>query len=247
MSSRSEKKQDSAKPRSPHADRLEAYLDLGRTNQKRRTRDVLINIAADLIRSGKPISVTDVADAAGVSRTTAYRYFPTSEMLGAQATLVAADSLEAKHLTEFVLGPGSPMEKLQSVIKGSHEMTIAHEAAYRSLVHFTVELETGDVSHRPTFRRKWLEDALGSLKKDLGPARFNQLTAALCLLCGIESMIVLNDICRLSSGEALKVKSWVGQRILRAAIEDAAEYRANAAARPVTDRELKSGKQRAAK
>ena len=73
MSSRSEKKQDSAKTRLPHADRLEAYLDLGRTNQKRRTRDVLINIAADLIRSGKPISVTDVADAAGVSRTTAYR------------------------------------------------------------------------------------------------------------------------------------------------------------------------------
>src|ERR1044071_4399437 len=60
------------------------YLESGRTRQKQRTRDQLIAAARDLITKGDTPSVEEVAEAAGISRPTAYRYF------ASQAELLAA-------------------------------------------------------------------------------------------------------------------------------------------------------------
>src|SRR5437868_2458492 len=61
-----------------------AYTESGRVRQKQRTREHLLQAARELIESGDMPRVEDVAEAAGISRTTAYRYFPS------QATLLAA-------------------------------------------------------------------------------------------------------------------------------------------------------------
>ena len=53
----------------------------GRPKQWDRTRRSLLDAAARLIRAGHTPTTTEVADAAGVSRRTAYRYFPTQEQL----------------------------------------------------------------------------------------------------------------------------------------------------------------------
>ena len=54
---------------------------IGRVNQKARTRAAIVD-AAQALRSasGRP-TVAEAADAAKVSRATAYRYFPTQEAL----------------------------------------------------------------------------------------------------------------------------------------------------------------------
>ena len=57
----------------------------GRIDQKRRTRDALIAAARELVASGQTPTVERAADAASISRTTAYRYFPNQ-----RALLVAA-------------------------------------------------------------------------------------------------------------------------------------------------------------
>ena len=54
------------------------------SNVRRRTRRAMIEAATRLVREGASPSVTEVADAAGVSRATAYRYFPTQESLLAE-------------------------------------------------------------------------------------------------------------------------------------------------------------------
>jgi AcrR family transcriptional regulator len=59
----------------------------GRINQKRRTRAAIVAAAAELVRQGKSPTVAEVADAALVSRATAYRYFPSQEYLLAEAAL----------------------------------------------------------------------------------------------------------------------------------------------------------------
>src|SRR5260370_10934577 len=59
----------------------------GRYKQKRRTRTAVLTAARELIRQGKIPSVADAADAADVSRRTAYRYFPTQEQLLTEAQL----------------------------------------------------------------------------------------------------------------------------------------------------------------
>src|SRR5689334_15397572 len=59
----------------------------GRANQKRRTRRDLLEAARQLLSDGARPTVAEVADHAGVSRRTAYRYFPTAEQLLADAAL----------------------------------------------------------------------------------------------------------------------------------------------------------------
>src|SRR5579872_3336731 len=51
------------------------WEDQGRVRQKRRTRRAILAAASALIGEGKRPSVEEVADAAEVSRRTAYRYF----------------------------------------------------------------------------------------------------------------------------------------------------------------------------
>src|SRR5579871_3348380 len=61
----------------------------GRESQKNRTRKELVAAASELMRAGRHPTVTDVAEAAGISRATAYRYFPTQELLWAEVALFA--------------------------------------------------------------------------------------------------------------------------------------------------------------
>ena len=57
----------------------------GRIAQKRRTRDALVAAARDLVAQGLTPTVEAAAEAASISRTTAYRYFPNQRALLAAA------------------------------------------------------------------------------------------------------------------------------------------------------------------
>jgi TetR/AcrR family transcriptional regulator, mexCD-oprJ operon repressor len=64
------------------------------TAVQERVAETILDVAADLLAAGgKPPSMADVAAAAGVSRATLYRYFPTREQL--LAALTAAGLNEA--------------------------------------------------------------------------------------------------------------------------------------------------------
>lgn len=175
-----------------------------------------------MIRRGVAISVTDVADVARVSRTTAYRYFPTSELLAAQATLQAAGDSESQHLHDISVAQGEPRDKLDQIIVGSDAMTVAHEAAYRSMLRLSLDAsgKNKELIRRPAYRRKWLEDALADTRGELGAPLFNRLTAALSLFCGIEALVVLQDICHLKPEEAREVKRWAAQTLLQGALTE---------------------------
>ena len=58
-----------------------SYESFGRINQKRRTRVALKEAAAEFVRLGVTPTVAQVAEAALVSKSTAYRYFPSQEAL----------------------------------------------------------------------------------------------------------------------------------------------------------------------
>src|SRR5918997_6174094 len=62
-----------------------SYEGTGRTRQKARTRAALLDAARDLLARGRTPGVEEAAATAGVSRATAYRYFPNQ-----RALLVAA-------------------------------------------------------------------------------------------------------------------------------------------------------------
>jgi AcrR family transcriptional regulator len=224
----------SGRQRSGSRSKEKGYLDVGRVNQKLRTRDALVTVAADFIRRGRQVSVAEVADLARVSRTTAYRYFPTQDLLHAQAALFAAGSIETDQLDALARGSGSPEEKVDAVIVGSDAMTTRHDAAFRAMLRLSLGSQ-GDARNslprRPSYRRTWLSAALSSLRTDLGEDRFDRLVAALSLLCGIEAAIVLQDICRMKPAQARELKRWAARHLLHAAVHEAADVRAAASAR----------------
>ena len=208
--------------------RTRANLSIGRVNQKLRTRDALVSVAAELIRRGEAFSVPDVADRAGVSRPTAYRYFSTPELLRAQATLFAAGRIETSALDQVAGGSASPQNKLDALIVGSDKMIAAHETEFRSLLRLSLETpsrDTGSRPRRPQFRREWLSAALAELRDDLGGKRFQRLIAALSLMCGIESVIVLCDVLQMTPQQATETKRWAARLLLDAALGEAASCR----------------------
>ncbi|MCU1357927.1 MAG: transcriptional regulator, TetR family, partial [Acidimicrobiales bacterium] len=74
----------------------------GRSAQKRRTREALVAAARDMVAAGLTPTVEQAAEAAGVSRTTAYRYFPTARSL-----LLAA---HPEMTAESMLPPDAPAD-----------------------------------------------------------------------------------------------------------------------------------------
>src|SRR5215216_182336 len=79
------------------------YEATGRTAQKMRTRKALVDAARALIVSGVTLTVEEAADAASISRTTAYRYFPNqSDLLVAAYPEIEMRSLLGNHPPDTV-------------------------------------------------------------------------------------------------------------------------------------------------
>jgi AcrR family transcriptional regulator len=178
----------------------------------------MIAAATRFVREGASPSVTEVADAAGVSRATAYRYFPTQESLLAE---VIVPDLEA------ALAPEALPEDLESRFRAAFatiwSSNIEHEAAYRTMLRRglerlpgeSVEREEGVGSIRAGRRMRWLRNALSPVRERMDEEGFERLVAAMCLCVGIESLVVLRDVCGLGTKEAEGVALWAAFAVLR--------------------------------
>ena len=77
----------------------------GRPDQRGRTRRALLEAAARLIAAGQTPTTTEVADAADVSRRTAYRYFPSADELWFEAAEMAISFAPALVLAGWLSVP----------------------------------------------------------------------------------------------------------------------------------------------
>src|SRR5215212_3697876 len=102
------------------------YEATGRTGQKRRTRAALIQAARELLSEGVTPAVEQAADAAGVSRTTAYRYFPNQRaLIVATFPEVGAASLLPD------APPEDPAARLDVVVDALTRQLVEHEPELR--------------------------------------------------------------------------------------------------------------------
>src|SRR5438034_2704760 len=192
------------RPRRPAAD-----LTSGRTNQKARTRQALVEAAMAFVRAGQEFSIADVADAARVGRTTAYCYFPTREALFAQAVLTLVASTDYPDFYELFQQTSDVAARVDAVVETSDASITLHEAQYRAMLRLSLESDPADeLPRRPAYRRQWLADALEPLRDEMDRRSFGRLVAALSLCVGIEAQISLRDVCGLSPEEARTVKLW---------------------------------------
>jgi AcrR family transcriptional regulator len=189
------------------------------SNVRRRTRGAMIDAATRLVREGASPSVTEVADAAGVSRATAYRYFPTQESLLAE---VIVPDLEAALAAEAL--PEDLESRFGAAFTTIWSSNVTHEAAYRTILRRGLERPPGEsIEHeeeagsiRAGRRVRWLRNALAPVRERMDEESFERLVAAMCLCVGIESLVVLRDVCGLKAKEAEDVARWAAFAVLRA-------------------------------
>lgn len=194
---------------------------MSRDNQKQRTRNALLDAAAELVKEGRPLTVAEVAEAALVSTATAYRYFPNPQSLWAE---LAARSAQNVHIEELVDRTGDdPAERIDAVIRYVAELQFADEASWRALVRANLDrwFEQGGGSAeapvRGASRMRMTRQALEPLEGKLPPEALRRLTMALMLTFGVESLIVTRDACHLEPDEATEVMRWAARALVEAA------------------------------
>lgn len=192
----------------------------GRTNQRRRTRKDLLQAAGRLMKDGRPPTLEEVAEAALVSRATAYRYFPNVEALLAEATLDMATPDPAKLFDG--IGPGDPVARVTLADEALHDMVAANEPALRlflanALLRATRSDGEEGVPLRQNRRTPLIEAALEPARRQFKPAAYESLVKALALVLGTEAVIVCKDVLQLSDSEARKVKRWAIKAMVEAA------------------------------
>jgi AcrR family transcriptional regulator len=201
----------------------------GRINQKRRTRAAIVAAAAGLLHQGKSPTVAEVADAALVSRATAYRYFPSQEYLLSEAALESTRK-EMDGVLRATESSDDPSVRLDAMVQGLQQRTVGQEAGFRALLRLSLEQpfegsdgqEPGVLGRRGARRLDWIEQALAPVWDRLDQQSQERLLGALSLCIGIEAVVVLRDICGYSADEAIQVSRWTAQAILQTVLDRAA-------------------------
>lgn len=215
--------------REPEARQLESEEPADpRANQKERTRAALVAAATELLRSGRPPTVAEAAEAAKVSRATAYRYFPTQEALLVEVSELTPAVAPVEATLAAMPAEADAETRLLQLLDAFNPVLFANEASMRTAMRIYLDIwfegrrageETPAV--REGRRKRWLDQALEPVWRGMPERDWRRLRAALALTLGSESMIVMKDVCRLDEREGLEVLRWAAVALLRAGLEKA--------------------------
>jgi AcrR family transcriptional regulator len=192
------------------------YEDGGRSEQKRRTRESLVAAARELVGSGVEPTVELAAARAGISRTTAYRYFPN------QRALVLAAHPETGAVSLLPSDPPADVaERLDAVISRFTHLIADTEAAQRTMLRLSLEPSEGDRGTLPLRQGRaigWIGEALEPLRDRMSRRELHALVLAVRAATGIEARVWLTDIGGLSASEVEASMRWSAQALLQAAM-----------------------------
>lgn len=190
----------------------------GRVAQKRRTRDAVIAAARDLVATGVMPTVEAAAEAASISRTTAYRYFPSQ-----RALLVAAHPETGATSLLPDDAPDDVAIRLDLVIDAFTRSTLENEAQQRTMLRLSLEadpIERAQLPLRQGRGIKWIEEALTPLQAEMPEAERHRLALAIRSVIGIEALVWLTDVAGLSRYDATDLMRWSGRALLRSALAE---------------------------
>jgi AcrR family transcriptional regulator len=194
-----------------------------RANQRERTRLAIMEGARKLLREGKIPSVADAAEAARVSRATAYRYFPTQSALIQEAVDTGLPSTwepDRRHADLMAFA-----DRVEHAVAEMLALTHDNEAILRGILLLSLQqwatIRAGDkLEEEPVTRGKGripaIQAALAPYQDTLTPAALRRLTIGLSLIVGAESLVVLRDIWDLEETEAKEVARWIARTLARA-------------------------------
>jgi AcrR family transcriptional regulator len=190
-----------------------------------RTKELLLRAASDQIRSlGHVPSIGEVAKAAGVSRATAYRYFPSRSKL-----IAAVVDSSLGPVRRFESRLDNVDERLAELFGTTFVRFVEFEPQMRSALQLSLEHEAlqaaGRLEEEP-YRRGYRIDILrrtfAPLRRTMPARSVDRLCKAMSLLFGIEPYVILKDIWNCDNAEVGRIALWMANALLHEAEREAA-------------------------
>jgi AcrR family transcriptional regulator len=183
----------------------------------------MLETAMRLMQTGLMPSVSDVAEAAEVSRATAYRYFPSQA-----AMIQAAVDAGLGPILEWEATAPDVEKRVIDLMEFSYPRISAYEATHRAALRLALDQwarrQAGTFGDETRIvrgnRKRLLRDVLAPLRDQLDAETFDNLTQGLSLMFGIEAMIVLKDIWGLDKEQAQRVAIWTARSLVRTALAE---------------------------
>jgi len=168
--------------------------------------------------------VSDVAEAAGVSRATAYRYFPSQSAL---VTAVVDEGLGP--ILRWHSDSDDAEARVADLLGFSMPRIVAFESTFKAALKLSLEQwarrQAGTLGEEPPFKRghrvELLRSAIAPLRDTLPAEQFERLAKALSLVYGLEVLIVLKDLWGLEFEETRSVALWAARALVQAAVAEA--------------------------
>jgi AcrR family transcriptional regulator len=161
----------------------------------------------------RKISLEDVANEAGISRATIYRYFSNVDLLITEASL-DIHYRTPEELTEEVAGLslGDRIHYLQDYY---NTLAQEHEIPFRRYLSTALaESVTNKKKIRGARRLEALHQALAPYRSEIPNRDYQRLINIASVLMGIDALTVSKDVCGLNNRETSALLGWAMDRIL---------------------------------
>ena len=165
-------------------------------------------------------TVEAAAEAASISRTTAYRYFPSQ-----RALLVAAHPETALESLLPTDAPDDVAARLDLTIDALTRMVVSTESQARTMLRLSLEADPDERSQLALRQGRaitWIEEALAPLRPGMSAAEVHRLAVAIRSATGIEALVWLTDVAGLSRDDAAQLMRWSARAMLTTALQERA-------------------------
>jgi AcrR family transcriptional regulator len=194
-----------------------------RPSARERTAQLLARAARDQLRDGGEMTVAAVAERAGVSRATAYRYFVSNDAVTVWATRPMSAEPSAGGMS-VAPEPGELGERAAQLVRDQGVWAFEHERELRALLALSLapDAEERGLSRRGRMRRgRWIEEALlKHLPDKVTPEHRARLAAALTPLFGSDAVVWTQDAAELDQEQSLDVMAWIARTLVEATLRD---------------------------
>jgi AcrR family transcriptional regulator len=189
---------------------------------KERTLRLLREAARELLRTGGPLTVPAVAELAGVSRATAYRYFPNNDAVVLHATMSLADNPldDSNWAAPAATSPGDLGARSADLVRATAAWAFEHETELRTMLRLSLEPERQHIQPRRGLinRGRWIAALLEGLPSDVPQPARDRLANALIPLFGSDAIVWTTDIAELPPDQAIDLLAWMAQALVNATL-----------------------------
>lgn len=177
------------------------------------------------------MTVAAVAERAGVSRATAYRYFVSNDAVTLWAAMPILADVAASVDTTTTDGPVaerpdlSPAARADRLVRDRGQWAFDHARELRAVLATTLapnSQERGGFRQGKMRRNEWIEDSLLRYLSDyVTNDQRQRLASALIPLFGSDMVVWTADAAELAQDEALELIAWIARSLVDATLADA--------------------------